>query len=337
MEGEKILLSYGSGGRYMHNLIRNTFVPIFNSPILKKLDDSAILKKLAGKEVCFTTDSYTVEPIFFPGGDIGRLAICGTVNDIAVMGAKPLFLSCGLIVEEGLEVKTLEMIVQSMATTAKKAGVEIVTGDFKVVEKGKVDKIFINTSGIGIRTKRIRVGENFIKSGDRIIINGNIGDHEIAVLSARKQFGISANIKSDCAPLNGLIEDIMKAADNIHFMRDPTRGGIATTLNEIVEGQRFGLLIEEERIPVSQKVRSICEILGFDPLYLANEGKVIVICGKDDAGKVLSVMKRHPLGKRATVIGEVIKEDAGKVVMKTVTGSYRIVDMLSGSQLPRIC
>ncbi|MCX8083258.1 MAG: hydrogenase expression/formation protein HypE [bacterium] len=338
MKNEKILLSYGSGGRYMHNLIKEIFVPAFNSPTLSKLTDSAVLKNFSTSyNLCFTTDSYTVEPLFFPGGDIGKLAICGTVNDLAVMGAKPLYLSCGIIVEEGLEIEILKKIVNSMARTAKKAGVEIVSGDFKVVEKGKGDKIFINTSGIGILKKNLKTGRNFIKAGDRVIINGNIGEHEIAVLSARKDFGISGRIKSDCAPLNGLIERIMEVSDNIHFMRDPTRGGVATTLNEIIEGNRYGIMLYQKEIPLSKGVASVCEMLGFDPLYLANEGKVIVICDEKDTEKVLSVMRKHPSGKKATVIGEVIDEYKGQVVMKTLAGSLRIIDMLSGSQLPRIC
>ncbi|MCM8778040.1 MAG: hydrogenase expression/formation protein HypE [Candidatus Omnitrophica bacterium] len=338
MENKKILLSYGSGGRYMHNLIKKLFLPSFKSPTLSELGDSAVLKDFGDDyEVCFTTDSYTVEPIFFPGGDIGKLAVCGTVNDLAVMGSKPLYLSCGIIVEEGLEIKTFEKIVRSIAETARKVGVEIVTGDFKVVEKGKIDKIFINTSGIGLRKRNLRVGKRFINVGDKVIVNGNIGEHEIAVLLARKEFGISGNIKSDCAALNGLIEKIMEISNNIHFMRDPTRGGIATTLNEIVEGQNFGILIHQRDIPLNEKVSYMCELLGFDPLYLANEGKVVVICGKKDAEKVISVMRKHPLGKKATVIGEVIREYKGQVVMETVAGSLRVVDMLSGSQLPRIC
>jgi len=338
MKDRKILLSYGSGGSYMHKIIKDIFVHKFNSPTLSELTDSAVLKNLSKDyEICFTTDSYTVEPIFFPGGDIGKLAVCGTINDIGVMGAEPLFLSCGIIVEEGLEVKILERIVQSMAITAKKAGVEIVTGDFKVVEKGKADRIFINTSGIGIRSKKVKMGKTFIKSGDTVIINGNIGEHELAVLLARKQFGLSASIKSDCAPLHKLIKDVLNTSDNIHFMRDPTRGGIATTLNEIVDGTNYGILLDEEKIPVGKKVSSLCEILGFDPLYLASEGKVVIICGKKDTAKVLSAMRKHPLGRKSTVIGEVVKGYEGQVVMKTVVGSYRIVDMLSGSQLPRIC
>lgn len=338
MEKEKILLSYGSGGKYMHNLIKKLFLPAFNSPALSELGDSAVLKKInAGQELCFSTDSYTVEPLFFPGGDIGKLSVCGTINDIAVMGAKPLFLSCAIIAEEGLEMQVLEKTVKSIADTAKKAGVKIVTGDFKVVNKSKADKIFINTSGIGVRRQNTRIGKSFIRNGDSIIINGSIGEHEMAVLSAREKFGFSSGVKSDCAALNGLIEGIQEVSDNIHFMRDPTRGGVATTLNEITDGLKYGMLLEEEKIPVSKKVSALCEILGFDPLYLANEGKVVLICGQKDTEKVLSAMRRHPMGRKSVVIGKVIKDYKGKVVMRTLADSLRIVDMLSGSQLPRIC
>ncbi|MBN1445449.1 MAG: hydrogenase expression/formation protein HypE [Candidatus Omnitrophica bacterium] len=335
---EKILISHGSGGRLMHSLIKDVLLKRFASPVLKQLEDSAVLKNVAGKyDLCFTTDSYTVTPLFFPGGDIGKLAVCGTINDLAVTGAEPLFLSCGIIAEEGLETETLKKIIKSMSETAKRANVEIVTGDFKVVERGKADGIFINTSGIGIRRKNIKISRDFIKPGDKVIINGVIGEHELAVLAARKKFGIKAGIKSDCAPLNGLIREILALSGRIRFMRDPTRGGTATTLNEIAEGLDVGILLYEKEIPVSAKVNSLCEILGFDPLYLANEGKIIVICGSKDADKILCVMKKHTLGKRAAVVGEVVREPKGKVIMETSIGSKRIVDMLSGTQLPRIC
>jgi len=338
MKSEKILLSHGSGGRSMHSLIKNIFVKHFDSATLKELEDSAVLDiSYAGSELCFTTDSYTVDPLFFPGGDIGKLAVCGTVNDISVMGAIPLFLSCGIIVEEGLETGLLERIAESMAGTARKAGVEIVTGDFKVVEKGKADRIFINTSGIGIRRRKTKTGRRLIKPGDKVIINGTIGEHELAVLSARNSFGITTGIRSDCAPLNGLIREILKASDRVRFMRDPTRGGIAATLNEIVEDSDRGILLYENEIPVTAKVSSLCEMLGFDPLYLANEGKVIVVCGSKDTCKVLTAMKKHPFGRKSAIIGEVVRDPEGKVIMETLAGSHRIVEMLSGSQLPRIC
>jgi hydrogenase expression/formation protein HypE len=335
---EKILLSHGSGGRAMHTLIRKTFLGKFNSRVLEKLEDSAVLKNPGARyDLCLTTDTYTVDPLFFPGGDIGKLSVCGTINDLSVMGATPLFITCGVISEEGLETSVLEKIAGSIAATAKKAGVEVVTGDFKVVEKGKADKIFINTSGLGIRPKKMKSGRGLIKKGDRVIINGVIGEHELAVLSARKKFGIPPGIKSDCAPLNKLISGILKVSRNVRFMRDPTRGGLATTLNEVVEGLGVGITIYEKNLPVSARVGSMCEILGFDPLYLANEGKVIVICPAEETDTVLSAMKKHPCGRRSAVIGEVVKEPAGKVVMETIIGSKRIVDMLSGAQLPRIC
>jgi len=335
---EKILLSHGSGGRLMHSLIRKIFLKEFGSPVLERLEDSAVLKEMhRGSDLCFTTDSYTVDPPFFPGGDIGKLAVCGTINDLAVTGAVPLFLSCGIIAEEGLDTEILQRIARSMAETAKAEKVEIVTGDFKVVERGKADRIFINTSGIGIRRKKLKIGRDFIKTGDKVIISGIIGEHELAVLTARKRFGITSGIRSDCAPLAGLIREILSAPGSVRFMRDPTRGGVATTLNEIAEGSDFGILIHEDRIPLSARVISLCEMLGFDPLYLANEGKVIVVCGGKDAGRILKVMKRNRFGRRAAVIGEVVAEPKGKVVMKTSIGSLRIVEMLSGSHLPRIC
>lgn len=321
----------------MHSLIKDVFIRHFDSSILKDLEDSAVLNITSCKsELCFTTDSYTVDPLFFPGGDIGKLAVCGTINDISVMGAVPLFLSCGIIVEEGLEIKILKRIIKSMADTAKNGNVEVVTGDFKVVEKGKADKIFINTSGIGIR-KKTKISRELIKTGDKIIINGTIGEHELAVLSARNRFGISSRIKSDCAPLNGLIQEILTASDSVRFMRDPTRGGIATTLNELVEGTNKGILIYEKEIPITAGVNSLCEMLGFDPLYLANEGKIIVICGSEEVEKIVRVMKKHPYGRQSRVIGEVVRKPEGKVIMETLTGSHRIIEMLSGSQLPRIC
>jgi len=336
---KKILLSYGSGGRLMHSLIKDVFLKHFRGDVLKNLEDSAVLEKISEKyNVSFTTDSYTVNPLFFPGGDIGKLSVCGTVNDISVTGAKPLFLSCGVIAEEGLETETLEKIIKSMSKTARKAGVEIATGDFKVVEKGKMDRLFINTAAIGISDKNVRLGKKRIKRGDRVIINGYIGDHELAVLLARNEFSIESGIKSDCAPLNGLIGNIMhKYAGDIKFMRDPTRGGVATTLNEITEGMSFGILLYEKEIPVREETNALCEMLGFDPLYLANEGKVIIICDGKAADGILALMKKHRYGKNAKIIGEVTGEPEGRVVLNTVAGSSRIVDMLSGSQLPRIC
>lgn len=322
----------------MHALINNIFLRHFKGGALKQLDDSAVLDGIAGDcNICFTTDSYTVSPLFFKGGDIGKLSVCGTINDISVTGATPLFLSCAVISEEGLDMAVLERIAASIAETAVMAGVEVATGDFKVVERGKADKVFINTSAIGIMGKHIKRGRERIKTGDRVIINGYLGDHELAVLLARKSFDIESDIRSDCAPLNSLIEEVLDKSGDIRFMRDPTRGGVATTLNEIVEQQDFGISLYEKDIPVREKTKALCEMLGFDPLYLANEGKVLVVCSKQSAEKIVSKMKGHKYGRNARIIGEIVGEPAGKVILNTAAGSRRIVDMLSGSQLPRIC
>ena len=288
-------------------------------------------------EMCFTTDSYVVDPVFFPGGDIGKLSICGTINDLAVSGAVPLYISCGFIIEEGLEFGILEKIVNSMADTAKKTGVQIVTGDTKVVEKGKADKLFINTSGVGFKKKSVKLGIEFIKSGDVIIVNGTIGEHGLSVLSARENLKFHSNIVSDCEPLNDLIFKILEGCPDVKFMRDPTRGGLATTLNEIVSGMDFGVVIREKEIPVKKKVKALCEILGFDPMYIANEGKVVIVTGKENSDKIIEIMRKHPFGKDAAIIGEVVKKPEGKVILETEIGSHRIVDMPVGEQFPRIC
>ncbi|MFH1778923.1 MAG: hydrogenase expression/formation protein HypE [Candidatus Omnitrophota bacterium] len=333
---DKVLLAHGAGGRTMHKLIKEFFVDSFDNPILAQLTDAAILNGKV-KALAFTTDSYVVNPIFFSGGDIGKLAICGTINDLSVVGARPLYISCGFIIEEGLELSTLKAIVQSMKGAAKVAGVRVVTGDTKVVEKGKVDSIFINTSGIGIIEGNVKLGINRIKFGDVVIINGFIGEHEIAVLSRRGGFDFKTDIKSDCAPLNGLISNILKSSADIKFMRDPTRGGLATVLNEIVEGSNFGIELNEKDLPISEGVQAACELLGFEPIYLANEGKVVVIVGDDDAKRVLNIMRRHPLGKNAKIVGEVVRVPRGKVILNTKVGGRRLIEMLAGEQLPRIC
>ena len=332
----KILLSHGSGGKLMHSLIKDIFIKRFSNKILDELNDSAVLQIPQEKEICFTTDSYVVDPLFFPGGDIGKLAICGTINDLAVVGSQPLYISCGFIIEEGLEMETLEKIVDSMADVSKKAGVKIVTGDLKVVERGNVDKLFINTSGIGIRDRGIFLSKERIKPGDSVIINGPIGEHGMAILCERKNFEFETGIISDCAPLSGLISMILDSSKKVKFMRDPTRGGLAATLNEIVSGMNYGIILHEKDIPVSDEVQAFCEILGFDPLYIANEGKVLVI-SEGDSGNLIKVMKNHPLGKKAKVIGEVVKEPKGKVIMATASGGHRIIEMPAGEQLPRIC
>jgi len=332
----KVLLAHGSGGKTMHKLIKEFFVEGFNNPILAQLTDAAIINGKV-KALAFTTDSYVVNPIFFPGADIGKLAICGTVNDLSVVGAEPLYISCGFVIEEGLDLSILKAVIQSMKSAAKKAGVKVVTGDTKVVEKGKADKIFINTSGVGVIEGNVKLGKSRIKPGDKVIINGFIGEHEIAVLSEREGFDFESDIKSDCAPLNGLISNILKLGSGIKFMRDPTRGGLATVLNEIVEGSDYGIELNEEDIPISDGVMAACELLGFESIYLANEGKVVAIVSDADAKRVLNIMRRHPLGKDAKIVGEVVKVPKGKVILKTKVGGMRLIEMLTGEQLPRIC
>jgi len=333
---EKILLSHGSGGRLTHQLIKELFLKKFDNQLLRKLSDSAIFKQ---EEIrwAFTTDSYVIKPLFFPGGDIGKLAVCGTINDLAVSGANPLFLSCALIIEEGLKLSLLEKIISSMKGTADKANVQIITGDTKVVEHGSADKLFINTSGIGIVNAPTELSPQRIKVNDRIIINGTIGEHSIATLSGREEFNFYTEIKSDCAPLHNFIEKIMSLCPGIKMMRDPTRGGIATSLNEIVSRQSFGIELWEEKIPVREEVMSVCEMLGFDPLYLANEGKVIFIIEEEEAEKLLTIARTHSLGKESQIIGKVVSEPKGKVYLRTEIGSRRVIDMLTGEQLPRIC
>ncbi len=333
---DKVLLAHGSGGRAMHKLIKEFFVEGFDNPILAELTDAAIING-KGKKLAFTTDTYVVNPMFFPGGDIGKLAVCGTVNDLSVVGAKPHYISCGFVIEEGLDLSDLKAIVRSMEATAKTAGVKVVTGDTKVVEKGKADKIFINTSGVGIIEGDTKFGKDRIKAGDKVIINGFIGEHEIAVLSKREGFYFKSEIKSDCAPLNGLISEILKSGADIKFMRDPTRGGVATTLNEIIEGSNCSIELDEAAIPISDGVRAACELLGFEPIYLANEGKVVVVVDGSDAKKVLNIMRRHSLGKKAEIIGQVVNAPKGKVILKTRIGGRRLIEMLAGEQLPRIC
>lgn len=332
---KKILLSYGSGGALMHKLIDTLFMKELGNKILNEKKDSAILK-IGNKKLAFTTDSYVVNPIFFPGGDIGSLAVHGTVNDLSVCGAKPLFISLGVIIEEGLEKDLLERIVKSISSAAKRVRVEVVTGDTKVVERGSCDKIFINTSGIG-EVYYPGLSMEKIKPGDSIILSGTIGEHAISVLSKREGISFSSKVKSDSAPLNGLIARALKASDKIKFMRDPTRGGVATTLNEMVAGGKFGIAIDENRLPVTGGVKTGCELLGLDPLYLACEGRVIIVVQREDEDKVLRQMKRDPLGKRSCIVGRVTVQDRGKVYLNTASGGKRMVGMLTGEQLPRIC
>lgn len=339
MDNNKITLAFGNGGIHTHNLINEVFMKNFNNEYLNKKNDSSVIE-IGNVKFAFTTDSYVVKPIFFPGGDIGKLAVTGTVNDLAVMGAKPKYLSVGMIIEEGFEISELEKIVKSMKKTADDAGVLIVTGDTKVVEKGSCDNVFINTSGIGvIENNAIDFSINKINLGDEIIINGSIGDHGITILNERENFPIEADIKSDCECLNGMINEILEnvPCDKIKIMRDPTRGGLATTLNEFVENKNISIEINEEDILVKDEVRAICEITGFDPLYVANEGKIIIVCDSEYTEKILKIMKGHPAGKDSVTIGKVVDADKGNVILNTSIGGKRIIDMLRGDMLPRIC
>jgi len=332
--GKKILLAHGSGGRLTHQLIKS-FVKKFRSPALAKLDDSAVLK-FKGK-LAFTTDSYVVDPIYFPGGDIGKLAVNGTVNDLAMVGAVPLYLSASAIIEEGFTVVELEGIFDSMNKAARTAEVEIVAGDTKVVERGGADKIFINTSGIGLIDSGVDISSKNARIGDRIILSGTIGDHGIAILSARERFDFRTKVKSDSQPLNRIVQEMLKASKKIHTLRDPTRGGLATALNEIAEQSGVGIEIEEEKIPVREEVRAVCEMLGLDPLYIANEGKLVAFVPERDCKRILNVIRSNRFGRNAQIIGTVVARHRGRVLVKTSVGGQRVLDMLTGEQLPRIC
>lgn len=332
---KRILLAHGSGGKLTHRLLTELVFPSFSNPILDAAEDAAICR-LPGK-VAFTTDSFVVQPIFFPGGDIGKLSVCGTVNDLAVMGATPRFLTAACIVEEGLEITALEKIIASMARAAVDAGVAIVGGDLKVVEKNACDRIFITTTGIGIIPQKIKISAANARPGDVILVNGFIGEHGCAVMASRQDYGLKTSITSDCASLNGLISAILAASKDVHVMRDPTRGGVATTLNEIASASGVEILVEEKSLPVPEAVRGFCELLGIDPLYIANEGKVLVFAPEKDGPEILRAMKRHPLGKHACAIGRVIAKADPQVLLQTCIGSTRILDMLTGEQLPRIC
>jgi hydrogenase expression/formation protein HypE len=336
MKHDRILLEHGGGGLLSHELIAEVFLPLLKNPCLERLEDSAVFR-VGDQQLCFTTDSYVIDPIFFPGGDIGSLAVHGTVNDLSVCGGKPLAMSAGFILEEGFPMEDLRRITLSMAEAAKKAGVPIVTGDTKVVARGAADGLFINTSGIGLIEYPTPLSVKSIEPGDTVIVSGTIGDHGAAVLSKRKELGVISAIRSDSAPLNGLIGAILEASPNIHCMRDPTRGGLGAILAEIA-GQS-GCLIElrEKDIPVREEVRGICEILGFDPLFLANEGKVALFCAAADAGRVLDVMKAHEYGREAAVIGAVGERGRGRLVLRTAFGGSREVDLPVGELVPRIC
>ena len=331
----RILLAHGSGGKLSHDLVRKHIISRITNPLLDRLDDSAVLDSEG--RLAFTTDSYVVSPIIFPGGDIGRLAVCGTVNDLSMAGARPLYLSLSFIIEEGLAVSELEEIVRSIAETAAEAEIEIVTGDTKVVNRGDADRLFINTSGIGIIPNGIDISGANAKPGDKVILSGTIGDHGIAIMSKREGLNFSTTLESDCAPLNHLVADMLDESTLIDCLRDPTRGGLATTLNEIAGQSSVGIELEERSIPVRDEVRGACELLGLDPLYVANEGKLIAIVDEKMAEPVLAKMKQNIYGKDAVIIGRVTGEHPGRVVIKTPYGSSRILDMLSGELLPRIC
>lgn len=335
---KKILLGHGSGGEMSHKLIKDIFVKHFNNEVLSAQTDSALLE-FTGEMLSFTTDSYVVDPIFFPGGNIGKLAVCGTVNDLAVSGATPLYLSSSFIIEEGFLLSDLEIIVETMAAEAKKAGVKIVTGDTKVVGRGKCDKVFINTSGIGVLKKEnieISSGLN-IKTGDKIIVNGTIGDHGMTIMGTRNELNFTSNLKSDCAPLNHLIKEIKDSIGGIKFMRDATRGGVATVLCELAENNNIGIELDESKIPLLEEVAGMCEVFGFDPLHVANEGKLIMVVDGQKAESIISKMQTLEYGQNAQIIGDIVFEHKGTVLMHTEIGGKRIVDMLSGEQLPRIC
>lgn len=341
LRDQTITLAHGSGGKAMRDLIDHLFVESFNNPYLSTLEDQARidLTSLAefGDRLAFTTDSYVVDPLFFPGGDIGTLAVNGTVNDLAVSGAIPLYLSCSLILEEGLEITTLQQVIQSMKAAAQTAGVQIVTGDTKVVPRGSADKLFINTTGIGVMRTGVTPAATHIQAGDVILTSGYLGDHGTAILIARGELALETTIASDCQPLNSLVEAIITVCPTVRAMRDATRGGLATVLNEFAQAAQVGIRIQEAALPIQETVAGVCELLGLDPLYLANEGNLVVIVPPDKAEAVLTTMHHHPLGTHAQQIGSVLAEPAGIVMLHTAFGTDRIVDLLIGEQLPRIC
>jgi hydrogenase expression/formation protein HypE len=332
-----ILLGHGSGGKMMHDLIEKVFIKHFSNSILNDKTDAAILTS-GSADIAFTTDSFVIDPLFFPGGNIGKLAVCGTVNDLAVTGAEPLYLSVSFIIEEGFPLSELEVIAESVAVEAKNAGVLIVTGDTKVVNRGKCDKLFINTSGIGrINKKNLIISKaKNITPGDVIIINGMIGDHGMAVMKVRESFNFRSEVESDCASLNHLISEVLKKCA-VKFMRDPTRGGVAGVLNELAGKIDLGIEIDETALPVRNSVKAMCEILGLDPLHIANEGKVLIVAQKKYTSEIMGVLKNNELGKESAVIGRVVSDFRGRVVLRNQTGGHRFIDSLSGDQLPRIC
>ncbi len=336
---EQIVMGHGAGGRMSHQLIQKAFLPAFDNPALRAGDDAASLESNLhqAQRLAISTDAHVVTPLFFPGGDIGRLAVCGTVNDVAMLGAKPLYLTAGFILEEGLPMETLQRVIASMKSAAEEAGVQIVAGDTKVVQKGKADGLYITTAGVGVVRAGAKIGGAQAKADDVVILSGSLGDHGIAVLGARGELGFQSAIQSDVAPLNHLIEAMLDASNNIHVLRDPTRGGLATTLNEIATQSNVRILLDETALPIRPEVGAACEMLGFDPLYIANEGKLVAMVAREDAESVLKAMQATRYGEDACIVGEVTDAPRGRVLLKTALGSTRVVDMLSGEMLPRIC
>ena len=336
-----ITMAHGGGGRAMRELIERLIVPAFDNPLLAALEDQAQIsvKGLAeiGDRLAFTTDSYVVSPLFFPGGDIGKLAICGTVNDLAMAGAVPLFLSCGLIIEEGLATADLERVLASMSALARQTGVQVVTGDTKVVNRGAADRLFINTTGIGMVAAGVNISAARARPGDVVIVNGTLGDHGVAILVARNELDLHCDIQSDCQPLHGLVRAMLAACPDIHCLRDATRGGLATVLNEFAASSKVGVRLDERAMPLKPEVRGACEILGLDVLYMANEGKLVAVVPREAADAVLAAMRAHLAGVDAAIVGEVLAEPAGHVILNTLFGGERVVDMVVGEQLPRIC
>lgn len=333
----RVVLGHGSGGLLTHRLVRKVFMQAFDNPALRRGDDAAVVTAPAAGRLAVTTDAHIVAPLFFPGGDIGRLAVSGTVNDLAVMGAQPLWLTASFILEEGLEMEVLQRIADSMRRTADEAGVQIIAGDTKVAERGKADGVFIQTTGVGTIPDGREVGGARARAGDVVLVSGPLGDHGLAVLAARGQLGFAIDVDSDVAPLNGMVEALFDAGVEIHVLRDPTRGGLATTLNEIAGQSHVSITLDEEAIPVRPAVASACELLGFDPLYVANEGRVVVIAAAEAGESALKALRAHPLGRQAQRIGLVEAGPAGRVRLRTRLGTTRVVEMLSGEMLPRIC
>jgi len=338
MSPKTILLAHGSGGKLSHDLVETLFVRYFDNPTLLQLEDAALVDVPAPR-LAFSTDSYVVSPLFFPGGDIGKLAVCGTVNDVSMSGARPLWLSAGFIIEEGLPLADLERVVASMAATARQAGVSIVTGDTKVVDRGSADKLFINTAGIGLVPDGRQITCAAARPGDAVLISGSLGDHGMTIMTQREGLQFSSPLESDCAPLNGLVDQMLAGAPAgvVHALRDPTRGGLATTLVELAGCAGVGIEIDEGALPVRDAVRGACELLGLDPLYVANEGKLVAIVAPEAAEALLADMRAHEYGREAALIGRVTEEHPGRVVLRTALGARRVVDMLAGEQLPRIC